>query len=231
MLTDVNPENCLILASRSKIRYQLLAPLLSVHAKKLLAQPAELDEAAWKKSFKAESAPAEHVAMTLASLKAKKISDQQPDFLVVGSDQLLVLPALSVNQKNLSKNFFTNDSEIWLDKPKDKNDLRQQLLLLRGRQHKLVTAAVIYKNGAEIWRCLRQPSLTLRNFSEQVLTDYMLAGGTELLHSVGGMLWEKTATLLISEAIGKDLGDQHAILGLPILPLLQQLRLLNFLPK
>jgi septum formation protein len=188
----------LVLASASPIR----ARLLQAAGLKPSIEPAELDEAPLKAAFKTAGRDAGDCAIALAEAKAKRVAARMPGALVLGADQLLVC-----------------DGE-WFDKPADRTAARAQLLALRGKRHVLSTAAALVRNGAAIWHALEEPALTMRRFSDAFLDDYLAAAGDAALGSVGGYQLEGRGVQLMA---GIE-GDHFAILGLPLLPLLDFLR-------
>jgi nucleoside triphosphate pyrophosphatase len=192
----MRPE--LVLASASPTR----ARLLEAAGLKPTIEPADLDEAALKAGFKTAGRDAGDCALALAEAKAQRIASRMPGALVLGADQLLVC-----------------DGE-WFDKPPDRAAARAQLVALRGKRHVLPTAAVLVRNGAAIWQVLEEPALTMRPFSDAFLDDYLAAAGDAALGSVGGYQLEGRGAQLMSAIEG----DHFAILGLPLLPLLEVLR-------
>jgi septum formation protein len=163
---------------------------------------AAVDETAIKQSCQAEGIPAGDAAILLADAKARSVARRRPNALVIGADQLLVCEA------------------CWYDKPPDLAAARAQLLALRGRTHELVTATVCWRDGARIWQDLSRPRLTMREFSDAFLDAYLAAEGTALLGSVGAYRLEGPGVQLFSRIEG----EHSAILGLPLLPLLEALR-------
>lgn len=184
----------MILASQSVAR----AAVLRAAGLPFEQRPARIDEAAIKESH-AGGDPAE-CALALAGFKAARI--RAPDTLVIGADQLLVC-----------------DGE-WFDKPPDLAAARAQLLRLRGRAHTLVTAVVVHRDGAEIWRHVARPTLHMRSFSDAFLEDYLAREGEALLLSVGSYRLEGLGIQLFDRIDG----EHGAILGLPLLALLGFLR-------
>ena len=133
-----------ILASQSQIR----ADLLRNAGVQIEAVPARIDEDAIKTAMQSEDAPPNDVAATLADLKAQKIATRNPGRLVIGADQVLAF-----------------DGQIF-DKPKDLDAARLQLQALRGKQHQLLSAVVIYKDSDCLLRELDQVTLTMRRFDD-----------------------------------------------------------------
>jgi nucleoside triphosphate pyrophosphatase len=190
--------SALILASASTIRAQLLrqsgVPFDVV--------PARIDEDAVKDALKAEGAPLEHVPALLAEMKALRVSASHPGAVVLGADQILAFDGVVVSKS------------VSLDQA------RALLKHLRGREHRLIGAAVLAKGGQPIWRHLGQARLWLRDFSDEFLEDYLAVEGEEALSSVGCYRLEGQGAQLFSRIEG----DYFSILGLPLLPLLAALR-------
>jgi septum formation protein len=188
----------LVLASASTARRAVLDAAGLVFT----AQAAAVDEDALKASARAEGlAPAE-AALLLAEAKARRIQARRPEALVLGADQILVLGAR------------------WFDKPPDMAAARQHLLDLRGETHTLVTALVAWRDGQRIWQHVATPRLTMRSFSDAFLDAYLGVEGEALLSSVGAYRLEGLGPHLFSRIEG----EHSAILGLPLLALLDFLR-------
>ncbi len=186
----------LVLASASATRRALLAAA----GLRFEAVATDLDEPAVKREARELDASAEDTALRLARLKAQRVD--RPDAVVLGCDQILVCAG------------------TWYDKPANLDAARAQLMALSGRTHTLATAVVATRGGAEIWRHLTVPSLTMRAFSEACLDWYLAAEGEALLSSVGAYRLEGMGVHLFDEVQG----EHSAILGLPMLPVLGFLR-------
>lgn len=187
----------LILASGSATRRQMLeAAGLTIGV-----QAPRVDEDAAKASLRAQGLKPRDQADALAELKALSVSRGAPDF-VIGADQMLAV-----------------ENEV-LDKPKDIAEARTHLLRLRGRTHELITAAVVAREGAIIWRHIDTPKLKMRAFSDVFLDDYMERVGEGALRSVGAYQLEGLGAQLFERIEG----DYFSVLGLPLLPLLAFLR-------
>jgi septum formation protein len=188
----------LILASASKARRAVLEGA----GLRFETRITGVDEAAIKEAAQAEAISADQAALILADAKAERVARSAPDALVIGADQLLVCDG------------------AWFDKPPDMAAARAHLQRLRGRRHELVTALVCHRGGQRIWQHVAKPRLTMRDFSEAFLEAYLAAEGEALLSSVGAYRLEGHGAQLFDRIEG----DQPAILGLPLLPLLGFLR-------
>ena len=193
-----NPTPRLVLASTSRAR----AALLSSAGLSFEVKPARIDEDAIKASARAEGAPAADAATLLAEMKARRTGVAVPDALVIGADQILVCEGR------------------WFDKPESATGARAQLAALRGRRHDLVTAIVCQRGNQRIWHHVATPSLTMRQFSDAFLDDYLAAEGVTVMESVGGYRLEGMGIQLFDRVDG----DYFSVLGLPVLPLLGFLR-------
>lgn len=187
----------LILASKSAARRAVLDGA-GVRYEALVAG---VDEEAVKAGLLAEGAGPREVADALAELKAIRVSRGRPEF-VIGSDQTLDLAG-----------------QLY-DKAETIEAARERLKLLRGKTHKLHSAVVVAREGAPIWREVVTASLTMREFSDGFLEDYLAAEGEHALGSVGCYRLEGPGAQLFSRIEG----DYFAILGLPLMGLLDFLR-------
>src|SRR3954447_11823655 len=192
------------LASASTAR----ASLLRAAGIDFTIEPAAIDEAVIKREARRGGESAIGVAVILAAEKARAVSQRNPDSLVIGSDQLLA------------------SGTVWLDKPRDLGEAREQLLGLRGGTHILATAVCVAQEGVPVWRATSIPELTMRHFSEEFLDEYLAAEGEALLGSVGAYRLEGRGVQLFS----RIRGDYFAILGLPLIELLGFLRERRLLP-
>ncbi|MGQ7790778.1 Maf family protein [Faunimonas sp. B44] len=188
----------LILASSSPTR----ARLLSEAGLMFDVRPAELDERAAEEPLRQAGAPPEDLAMALALAKAQMVSERFPGDLVIGADQTLDL-----------------DGEAF-SKPHDMEAARRQLLRLSGRTHHLHAAAACARNGEIVWSHSETAELTMRPFGPVFVGRYLAAVGERALGSVGAYQIEGRGIQLFSRIDG----DFFAVLGLPLLPLLEFLR-------
>jgi septum formation protein len=166
--------------------------------------PADVDERAIRETLQADNSGIEpaDVAEVLARAKAEAISHQRPDALVIGADQVLAL-----------------DDEIF-EKPTDLAGARRHLQKLRGRTHQLHSAVVLADRGEVVWAHVDTASLTMHAFSADFLENYLTLAGTVICDSVGAYQLEGLGVQLFERIEG----DYFTILGLPLLPLLGELR-------
>jgi septum formation protein len=197
----------LVLASGSRSRRQMLdAAGLTFDV-----APADVDERTIRETLQADDngiEPAD-VAEVLARAKAEAISHQRPDALVIGADQVLAL-----------------DNEIF-EKPGDLAGARSHLQKLRGRTHQLHSAVVLAQNGEVVWAHVDTASLTMHAFSADFLENYLALAGTVICDSVGAYQLEGLGAQLFERIEG----DYFTILGLPLLPLLAELRAHKVIPS
>ena len=186
------------LASGSESRRRLL----TAAGIEVAAIKPNVDEDAMKAGLRTEGMSVRDQAMRLAEMKAIKISQRVPG-LVIGGDQMLSL---------------NNEA---FDKPKDLSAAADHLRKLSGKAHTLETAIVVCENGEPVWRHLARPRLTMRPLTEEFIEDYVERVGEPLLSTVGAYQLEGLGAQLFN----KIEGDYFSILGLPLLPLLDYLRI------
>ncbi len=169
----------------------------------------QVDEESLKAWFMEKSAaPLEDLALTLARAKAEEVS-QNVELPVLGADQILIC-----------------DGRVF-SKPADMEEARRNLRYLRGRTHRLISALAVAEDGNTTWTCVDEAHMTMREFSDAFLECYLDMAGENVLKSVGCYQIEGPGIQLFE----KIDGDWFTIVGLPILPFLDWLRLRGLLPE
>lgn len=186
-----------VLASKSAARQALLAgagvPFEAVSA--------AVDEEAVKRELEPRGLTPLAMAQALAAAKAVETSREQ-DGLVIGADQTLDF-----------------DGEL-VGKARNVTEARQRLRSFRGRPHQLHSAVAVAVAGDLVWSNVQSATLSVRDFSDRFLEDYLERNWKRVMDSVGCYQLEGEGVQLF-EAID---GDYFTILGLPLPPLLAFLR-------
>ena len=180
----------LILASKSGVRKKILDNY-KVESEVIVSN---VDEDEVKKSLIAEGASPLLISKNLAEIKSIKVSNKNPDRLVLGADSVISL-----------------NNEL-INKPKSRNDALEILKKLSNSKHYLISSVCISKNGVMIWNHSDQSELKMKKFSEAQLLNYLSKIKTETLLAYG---------VYQVEAEGLELfeyikGDKDSIMGLPI---------------
>lgn len=191
----------LVLASASSSRRALMENA----GLTFTAVAAQIDERAVEAEMAHRALGPGELALELAHAKAQEVSSRFPDALVIGCDQTMSLGSTVFH------------------KPADQEEARANLAELRGKTHRLNSGVVLVRGGREIWRHLSVADLLMRDFSDAFLDDYLERCGESVMKSVGCYQLEGIGIQLF-ESIS---GDYFTILGLPLLPLLGELRMLG----
>jgi septum formation protein len=186
----------LILASKSAARRAMLADA----GVSFSAQAADVDEDA----VKAAQDPADAIglAVELARVKALAVSRHDADAWVLGADQTLAFEGGLVS------------------KARSLDEARARLAAMRGRTHHLHSGAALARNGQIVWSGVDTAAMRVRAFSDAFLDAYLAAEGEGLLACVGSYRLEGMGAQLF-EAVD---GDYFTVLGLPLWPVLAELR-------
>ncbi|MBQ0710700.1 MULTISPECIES: Maf-like protein [unclassified Ochrobactrum] len=188
----------LILASKSPFR----SALLKNAGIEFSTASADIDERAVEAPLYETGATPEEVAQVLAEAKAVDVSEKNPGAVVIGCDQTLSL-----------------GDEIF-HKPADMEAARRQLLKFSGKTHQLNSAVVLVKDGETLWRHVSIARMTMRDLDPGFVGRYLGRVGDAALSSVGAYQVEGPGIQLFDRIDG----DYFTIVGLPLLPLLAELR-------
>ena len=180
----------IILASKSKVRKEIL----DKHKILCEVKPSNVDEDVIKESLIKELASPEIISKNLAELKANKVSQKNTNVMVLGADSVLDL-----------------EGEL-ISKPQNRKEAFEILKKLNGKKHDLISSVCISKNGSMIWNYTDKATLTMKNFNDQELENYLLKISDENLYAYN---------VYQIEGEGKNLfinveGDEDTIMGLPI---------------
>ena len=180
----------IILASKSGVRKKIL----DKYKIKCEVIASNVDEDEIKESLLAEGATPLEISKNLAEIKSIKISNRNPDKLVLGADSVISL-----------------NNEL-INKPNSRNEAFEILKKLNNSQHYLISSACISKNGAMVWNYSDSSELKMKNLAETELSDYLAKIETKMLLAYG---------VYQIEADGLELfeyikGDRDSIMGLPI---------------
>ena len=180
----------LILASKSKVRKEIL----DKHNIEAKVEPSTVDEEPIKQSLLKEKASPEIISKNLAEIKASRVSQKNFDILVLGADSIIDL-----------------NGEL-ISKPDNREKALSILKKLNGKTHQLISSVCISKNGSMIWNYTDIAKLTMKNFSDKELEEYLNKISDEALYSYNVYQIEGVGRSLFSEIQG----DENTIMGLPI---------------
>ena len=182
--------NRIILASKSEVRKKILID----NGISCNVEPSKVDEDVIKESLLKEGATPEIISKNLAELKANKISNKNPDMLVLGADSIIDL-----------------NGEI-ISKPKSREEALDILKKLCGKSHFLISSVCISKKGNMIWNYTDKAELVMKDFNESELKDYLSKISDKNLYAYNVYQIEGEGKNLFSEIKG----DKNTIMGLPI---------------
>ena len=180
----------IILASKSKVRKEILDKNNIPN----IVQPSNVDEDIVKESLLKEKATPEIISKSLSELKACKVSQKNNDVLVLGADSVIDL-----------------NGEL-ISKPTNRDDALNILKKLNGEKHNLISSVCISKNGTRIWDYTDKATLTMKNFNDIDLKEYLSKIPDESLYAYNVYQIEGEGRNLFSNIEG----DEDTIMGLPI---------------
>ena len=190
--------NKIILASKSKVRKEIL----DKHKILCEVKTSNVDEDIVKEALIKESASPEIISKNLAELKANKISLNETDRLVLGADSVID---------------FNGDL---ISKPESRKEALEILRKLNGKKHNLISSVCISKNGSMIWNHTDKAELTMKNFSDEDLKDYLSKISDEALYAYNVYQIEGEGRNLFSDIAG----DEDTIMGLPVFKIKEYLK-------
>ncbi|WP_440649087.1 Maf family protein [Candidatus Pelagibacter sp. HIMB1521] len=183
-------QNKIILASKSKVRKDILDKNNIVS----IVKPSNVDEDVVKIALIKERATPEIISKNLAELKANKVSIKNEDQIVLGADSVIDI-----------------DGEL-ISKPKSREEAMTILRKLNDKSHFLISSVCISKNGSMIWNYTDKAILTMKNFSDSELKEYLSKISDENLYAYNVYQIEGEGRNLFSSIEG----DEDTIMGLPI---------------
>ena len=180
----------IILASQSGVRKQIL----DKHDIDNEVIVSNVDEDEIKESLLAEGANPLTISKNLAEIKSIKVSNKQPNRLVLGADSVIAL------------------NEELINKPNSREEAFEILKRLNNSKHYLISSVCISKNGAMIWNHTESSELKMKNLTNEELLLYLSKIKTKTLLAYG---------VYQIEAEGLELfeyvkGDMDSIMGLPV---------------
>jgi len=190
----------LLLASKSASR----RAMLSAAGVPFDAVAAGVDEDSAKAALRADGLSVRDLADALAELKALRVSQRVPGALVLGSDSIVEL-----------------DDGTMLDKPTSRENAAEHLRRMSGKRHDLVSAAVIVEAGRPVWRVVDRAKMHVRTLTDAFIDQYLDAEWPAIEGCVGCYRIEGPGAQLFSRIEG----SQFTVLGLPLLQVLDYLRI------
>ena len=192
--------NKIILASKSEVRKEIL----DKNNIKCVVEPSNVDEEPVKESLLKEQANSEIISKNLAELKANKVSMKKNDEIVLGADSVIDL-----------------EGEL-ISKPESREEAMEILKKLNGKSHFLISSVCISKNGSMIWNYTDKAKLTMKNFTDDELKNYLSKISDETLYAYNVYQIEGEGRSLFANIEG----DEDTIMGLPVKKIKEYLSLL-----
>ena len=192
--------NRIILASKSEVRKEIL----DKNNIKCFVEPSYVDEEHVKESLLKEHASSEIISKNLAELKANKVSMKKSDEIVLGADSVIDLKGELIS------------------KPESREEAMEILRKLNGKSHFLISSVCISKNGSMIWNYTDKAKLTMKNFTDDELKNYLSRISDETLYAYNVYQIEGEGRSVFASIEG----DEDTIMGLPIKKIKEYISLL-----
>ena len=199
ILSSINPTTPIILASGSQSRKIMLEDA-GIIFKTITS---EVDEDALK--IKIASMPFKQQVIELAKAKAKVVSFSNPGNIVIGGDQMCIF-----------------ENKVF-DKPGSEEKAISNLKLLSGTTHFQHSGVCIYKDGKSLWEYSEVVKMNMHDLSDEEIINYVKLENP--IHAAGAYKFESLGCNLFSSVDGSS----YTIRGMPLLPLLSELRNLNII--
>jgi septum formation protein len=191
----------IILASKSGVRKEILDKYKIANE----VIPSNVDEDEVKDSLLAEGANPFEISKNLAEIKSVKISNKNPDRLVLGADSVISL-----------------NNEL-INKPVTRDEAFEILKKLNNSKHYLISSVCISKNGSMIWNHSESSELKMKNLTNLQISEYLAKIQTKTLLAYGVYQIEADG-LKLFEYIK---GDRDSIMGLPIKDIINYIKKYN----
>ena len=180
----------IVLASKSGVRKEILRK----NKIDCDVEPSNVDEDEVKTSMINEDATPTLISKNLAELKANKVSNKNPDKIVLGADSVIDL-----------------EGEL-ISKPKSRQEAYEILKKLNGKKHQLISSVCISKNGSMIWNYTDSSSLIMKELNLDEIQMYLNNIKDKDLYAYGVYQIEAGGRSLFA----KIEGDEDTIMGLPV---------------
>ena len=191
----------IILASKSEVRKKILDD--NNIKSDVIASNVDEDEV--KISLQAEGATPLIISKNLAEIKSIKVSNKNPDRLVLGADSVISL-----------------NNEL-INKPKSREEAFEILKKLNNSKHYLISSVCFSKNGSMTWNHTDSSELKMKNLTDKQLLEYLDKIDTRTLLAYGVYQIENDGLELFEYAKG----DRNSIMGLPIRDIINYIKLIK----
>ena len=191
----------IILASKSGVRKKILDEN-NIKSDVIVSN---VDEDEVKISLQAEGATPVIISKNLAEIKSIKVSNKNPDRLVLGADSVI-----SLNNKLINK-------------PKSREEAFEILKKLNNSMHYLISSVCFSKNGAMTWNHTDSSELKMKNLTDEQLLEYLDKIDTQTLLAYGVYQIESEGLELFEYVKG----DRNSIMGLPIKDIINYIKLIK----